>query len=266
MALSQPLKWHGGKHYLAKRIVELMPPHTHYVEPYAGGLSVLLAKDPIDISECVNDIDGDLVNFWWVLKDVDQFSQFQRMVQAVPFSEQDWEDAAVVLDDPDPVTRAVAFFVRCRQSLAGRMDTFAPLSRTRTRRGMNEQAAAWLTAVEGLPAVHSRLKRVAILCRPALEVIEGQDGLSTLFYCDPPYMPCTRASNGTFKHEMAPEDHKALLAVLCSVKGKVMLSGYSSVLYDTMLRGWTRHTWDLPNNAAGGRVKARMQEVLWCNW
>jgi DNA adenine methylase len=31
--LTPPLKWHGGKHYLARRIVEMMPPHTHYVEP-----------------------------------------------------------------------------------------------------------------------------------------------------------------------------------------------------------------------------------------
>jgi hypothetical protein len=52
----------------------------------------------------------------------------------------------------EPVPSAVNFFVRCRQSMAGRMRDFATLSRTRVRRGMNEQAAAWLSAVEGLPA------------------------------------------------------------------------------------------------------------------
>jgi DNA adenine methylase len=76
----------------------------------------------------------------------------------------------------DPVQRAVRFFVLCRQSLAGRMDTFAPLSKNRTRRRMNEQASAWLTAVEGLPAVHARLKRVAILNRPALMSFDNQPG------------------------------------------------------------------------------------------
>lgn len=68
-SISPPLKWHGGKHYLAKRIVALMPPHVHYVEPYAGGLSVLLAKDPEGVSEVVNDIHGDLTNFWQCLAD-----------------------------------------------------------------------------------------------------------------------------------------------------------------------------------------------------
>ena len=63
-----PLKWHGGKYYLASRIVDLMPPHTHFVEPFAGGLSVLLAKSPDGVSEVVNDQNSDLTNFWDVLK------------------------------------------------------------------------------------------------------------------------------------------------------------------------------------------------------
>jgi DNA adenine methylase len=76
--LTAPLKWHGGKHYLASRIVALMPPHLHYVEPFAGGLAVLLARDPDDpdkwmpphkgVSEVVNDLDGRLINFWRVLR------------------------------------------------------------------------------------------------------------------------------------------------------------------------------------------------------
>jgi len=61
--LTQPLKWHGGKHYLAKAIIELMPPHVHYVEPYFGGGSVLLEKDPVGVSEVVNDRNRELMNF-----------------------------------------------------------------------------------------------------------------------------------------------------------------------------------------------------------
>ena len=85
MIVAPPLKYHGGKHYLAKRIVELMPPHLHYVEPFAGGLAVLLAKDPEGVSEVVNDIDGELTNFWRVLQDPDDFDRLQRPVQATPF-------------------------------------------------------------------------------------------------------------------------------------------------------------------------------------
>src|SRR4051794_35706406 len=91
--LVPPLKWHGGKHYLAGRIVALMPPHTHYVEPYAGGLAVLLAKSPVGVSEVVNDVDGRLTNFWKVLQDEAMFAEFHRLVEAIPFSEVEWREA-----------------------------------------------------------------------------------------------------------------------------------------------------------------------------
>src|SRR5262249_40594653 len=159
-----------------------------------------------------------------------------------------WNDAAQA--EADPVRQAVQFFVRCRQSLAGRFDTFAPLSRTRTRRAMNEQASAWLNAVEGLPAVHARLKRVAILDRDALDVLRQQDGDQTLFYLDPPYLHSTRAAADVYAHEMSHADHAELLAVLAQVKGRFMLSGYRSQLYDAAGRhGWKRTDFDLPNNS-----------------
>lgn len=266
-SLVPPLKWHGGKHYLARKIVELMEPHTHYVEPFAGGLSVLLAKSPDGVSEVVNDLDGRLTNFWRVLRGSETFADFARIVETVPFSEREWNDAAESLDDSDPVCRAVAFYIRCRQSLAGRMDSFAPLSKNRTRRDMNEQASAWLTAVEGLAAVHSRLKRVAILNRSAIQVIRKEDGPKTLFYCDPPYLHATRSAREVYgEFEMTESDHRQLLTALCECRGKVLLSGYPSKLYDRTLQDWTRHTFDLPNNAASGKEKKRETEVVWCNF
>jgi DNA adenine methylase len=267
-ALTPPLKWHGGKHYLATRIVALMPPHTHYVEPFAGGLAVLLARPAEGVSEVVNDLDGRLTNFWRVLQDEGLFARFRRVVEAVPFSEVEWRDAADGLADPDPVRQAVAFFVRCRQSLAGRMDTFAPLSRSRTRRGMNEQASAWLAALDGLPAVHARLSRVAVLCRDAVDVIRSQDGPGTLFYCDPPYFPDCRSDPAVYRCEMSAQDHVRLLKALAKVRGKFLLSGYDNVVYRYAAEkwGWTCHRFDLPNHAAGGPAKRRMEECVWANF
>src|SRR5262249_24954637 len=129
----------------------------------------------------------------------------------MPFSEVEYDDAQAQLQrgpDADPVERAVWFFVACRQSLAGRMDAFASRSGNGTRRGMNEHASAWLTAVEGLPAVHARLKRVAILNRPALDVIRSQYAAGTLFYCDPPYLHETRTATKVYGSlEMTEADH-----------------------------------------------------------
>jgi DNA adenine methylase len=90
---------------------------------------------------------------------------------------------------------------------------------------------------------------------------------ATLFYLDPPYPHETRTAKSAYgRFEMSEADHRELLRVLLGVKGKVMLSGYPSPLYDTALAGWTRHTFDMPNHAAGGETKGRETEVLWCNF
>jgi DNA adenine methylase len=248
-----------------------MPPHLHYVEPYAGGLAVLLARDPEGVSEVVNDLDSELSNFWQVLQDEEQFAWFRRQVEALSFSEITYHVAERGLNklaaELPPWARAACFFVVCRMSLAGRKSGFTLLSRRRTRRGMNGEVSAWLTAVEGLPAVHERLKRVVVLNRPALDVIRSQDEPTTLFYCDPPYPHETRSARKVYgRFEMSQTDHRELLDVLRQVRGKVMLSTYPSALYDGALAGWNLHTFDVPNNAAGGKKKGRETEVLWCNF
>jgi DNA adenine methylase len=278
--LDLPLKWHGGKYYLAPAIVALMPPRSrnsnapdptdfgwlHYVEAYAGGLSVLLANDPHGISEVVNDKHRLLSNFWAVLKDDVLFPRLLRRLEATPFSEVEWHAAATRLTDPDLVVQAEALFIYCRQSLAARMDGFAPFTRNRTRRGMNEQASAWTHGIDGLPAVHARLRRVVVYDRDALDVIAKQDGPRTLFYLDPPYLAETRAAADVYAHEMTVADHAALLDQVRQCRGRVMLSGYRSPLYDDRLREWNRHEFDRPNQAAGGKTKRRMTEVVWCNY
>lgn len=269
-----PLKWHGGKHYFAKKFIELMPQHVHYVEPFFGGGAVLLEKNPVGVSEVVNDLNFELTNFWSVLKDQDQFEQFQRAMEATPFSEVEFVESDADDDVPNPranwsqLENAIAFFVRCRQSRAGCFKDFATLSRTRTRRKMNEQASAWLTCIEGLSAVHARLQRVVILNRPASKVIEQQDGPNTLFYLDPPYLHATRSTTGQYAHEMTDLQHAKLLGQLATIGGKFMLSGFRSPLYDDAaeMYGWTRKDFDAPNNASGGKEKRRMVESVWMNF
>jgi len=241
-----------------------MTGHTQYVESHFGGGAVLLAKDPNGISEVVNDLNGELTNFWRVLQNEEHCQQFKRQIDAMPFSQAEW-NRACQSPGQTPVERAVAFFVRARQSRAGQNDSFAPLSRNRTRRGMNEQASAWMTAVNGLPQVAARMKRVVILCDDALKVIRSQDGPKTLFYCDPPYLHQTRTATDLYDHEMTDDDHRRLLELLNEVQGAVLLSGYRSDLYDSLLLPpkWERFEFDLPNNAAAGETKRRMTECVW---
>lgn len=245
--------------------------HVHYVEPYAGGLAVLLAKDPEGVSEVVNDVNSDLTNFWQVLQDEGDFARFKRVVEAFPFSQAAWENAQKRLTEnkgADSVARAVWFFVLCRQSMAGRMKDFAPLSRRRVRRGMNEQVSAWLTAVEGLPEVHNRLKRVVVLNRPAVEVIGQEDGPQTIFYLDPPYVKDTRTAPDVYEHEMTDAEHQFLIDLILDCEGKFVVSMYHHPIYDFLATrpGWKVVEVELPNNAASGSSKRRMQECLFHNF
>jgi DNA adenine methylase len=274
--MNLPLKWHGGKYYLASRIVGLMPCHLHYVEPFFGGGAVLFARNPDDpalwlfphkgVSEVANDINGRWINFWRVLRDPDSFASFRREVEAIPMARQEWEEAHSHSYRTDSIADAVAFFVDCRQSRSGMMNGFTSVTRNRTRRRMNGNVSEWLTAIEFLPEVHLRLRRVLIERMPALELIEREDTPGALFYCDPPYLHETRTATDAYSHEMTEKEHRDLLATLLECKGKVMLSGYPSPLYESKLGSWNRHAFELPNNAAGGEKKRRMTEVLWCNF
>lgn len=283
------IKRHGGKSYLAKWIISHFPQRClnpnapaeddpgwlHYVEPYFGGGSVLLANDPEGISEVVNDLDRRLTEFWSVMADEEFFALFLRFVQAVPFSEGSYEQALdVVQDDEDGLgkvpleNRAAAFFVVARQSRQGLGKDFATLSRNRTRRGMNEQAAAWLSAIEGLPEIHARLRRVVIFNKDALEVIRQQDGPRTLFYLDPPYLHETRTATDAYEHEMGVEDHERLLNLIGNIKGRFLLSGYYSPLYEMAANhyGWRFEAKQIDNKAGGGKTKRTMTEYLWRNF
>jgi DNA adenine methylase len=284
--VTPPLKWHGGKHYMAQRVLDRMPQHLHYVEPYFGGGQVLFARDPMDpkyfwpgktsdgrpargVSEVANDLHRHLMNFYAVLRDPDGFARLKHRLDLTLFSESEWEAARDLLAGANgvPVERAAALFILCRQSLSGRMDAHAPTVRTRLRGGRNDGVNGWWTAVDGLEAVHRRLQNVRVLCRPALDVVRSEDTPATLFYLDPPYLHETRTARQAYgRFEMTEADHRELLDTVRGCKGKVILSGYPSEMYDRALASWNRHTVNLPNNAAGGKTKGRELECLWCNF
>lgn len=262
-----PLKWHGGKQPMLDKLLPLVPRHIHYVEPYAGGLAMLLALDQNGRSEVANDLDGHLTNFWRVLRDESLFKSLVRQCQATPFSREVYEYAADVLTyNEDDVERAWAFFVRVRMSMAGRQHCFTPLSKRRTRRGMNEQASAWLSAIDGLPEVHDRLRRVVVLNKDAMDVIFEEDSEDTFFYLDPPYLPETRTAPSVYRHEMSEQQHDMLLDLILKVKGKVLISGYENPMYDIRLGGWKKKSWDVPNHSGSGEIKQRRTECVWLNY
>lgn len=268
-----PLKWHGGKVYLADWIIGQMPSHLHYVEPFFGGGAVLFRKPCEGVSEVANDLNDHLINFWKVLQDDRSFRELVRLCELTPFSQVQWEEAYEidshrVVQANWTVRSAWRFFVRYRQSRQGLGKDFATMSKTRTRRGMNDQVSSWLSAIEGLPEAAERLRRVVLFSRRACDVIRQQDGPDTLFYCDPPYLHSTRVTTDSYEHEMTVEDHSQLLETLSSIQGKFLLSGYRSDLYDNIasVYGWNRSELKIDNKASGKKKKDMKTECLWRNF
>ena len=133
---------------------------------------------------------------------------------------------------------------------------------------MNEQTSSWLSAVEGLPTAHARLKRVVIFAEDAVTVIGREDSPHSFFYCDPPYVHETRFVPDAYEHEMPNEGHAALLEALGNLQGKFLLSGYRCRLYDEAMErhGWRRIDIEIDNKASSAKVKPIKTECLWMNY
>lgn len=267
--MSSPLKCHGGKSYLADKLIRLMPPHTRYVETHFGGGAVLFAKDPEGVSEYANDINGELTNFWRVLRE--DHSLLQKWLEATPLSRVEFEKSLSPsrgrMDGID-YYHAYCLFIRNRQSRQGLGKSFCTPT-SRIRRGMNENVSAWLSAVDGLPEVHARLRRVEVRNQDALSLIRELDSPDTLFFCDPPYLQETRVSKEAYgEYEMTPEQHETLLHFLHRIEGKFLLCGYMCPLYDNFaaVAGWWRVDFDIDNKASSASTKPKKIESVWANY
>lgn len=276
MGISQPLKWHGGKSYLATWIRSHYPPresYTHSLKGCAGGLATLFADDPEGKSETVNDINDQLANFWQVLRSQEWFNQFCRYVNLVEFSDRQFQIAKNCCEDEriqqelTPVDKATVFFCRYRMSRQGLGKDFATPTR-RVRRGMNENVSAWLSAVDGLTECHERLRRVEVRCMDVVSFIEKYDHAKAFFYLDPPYLHSTRVTTGDYECEMSTEDHARLLDALEKMEGMFLLSGYHSELYDSWSsrNGFRFAEREIDNKASSSKKKQTKMECLWMNY
>jgi DNA adenine methylase len=259
MTIRPPFAYFGGKINMAPKIAALLPAHHHYVEPFAGSLAVLLAKQPAHM-ETVNDLSGDLMTFWRVLRD--QPEDLARACALTPHSRAEHQ-AAFDRDGLPDIEAARRVWVALTQGRAGRLD--------RTGWRHSEDAALGISVPDYLrgyvarmaPAAE-RLADVSLECLPALDlIVKYGKHPEVCLYVDPPYLGSTRSGRG-YAHEMTSTgDHADLLDALRDCSAAVVLSGYASALYDEFLRDWERLDFDT-QTAQGGKRKPRT-EVLWSN-
>lgn len=257
--------WYGGKFNHLDWLLPLLPGAHHYCEPFSGSAAVLLNRIPAPV-ETYNDIDGDVVNFFQVLRDSPD--QLARAIALTPFSREEFSLA--ITDRPQPITkleRARRFYIRARQARTGLAQT-ATLGRwanckETSRAGMSGVVSRWAGGIEALPEIGTRLLRVQIENRPACDVIRLYDSPTTLFYCDPPYLHETRGDSKAYGFEMNEDEHVELAATLNGCCGKVALSGYRNALMDRLFKGWRR--FDAPEKLCHSIKKTR-QECLWMNY
>lgn len=256
MRLRPPIPWFGGKQSMAGKLLPLFPEHHTYVEVFGGACSLLFAKDPSPV-EVYNDLDSDLVNFMRVLRDRNLFPDFYNRACLSPYSREEWLFCRNHLnDDPDPVERARRFFVLARFSFSGLVGNSFGIDITASKRGMVQKASAYQGVLGMLPRLSERMTSVLIENKDFRDIIKVYDSENTFFYLDPPYLPETRKS-GAYKCEMTTQDHHDLIDLLWRIKGKAMLSGYPSDLYDSL--DWNKREWSVTCNAAGRTKKSGLQ-------
>ncbi len=248
---------------LADWIIENMPEHKIYVEPFGGAASVLMKKTRV-YSEIYNDLDSTVVNLFRVLQDKEQAAELERRLRVTPFAREEFELSYELTDEPIERARRtiILSFMGFGSDSVSRFDKSGKLMKTGFRCRSEHTGRApsrdWVNYPNYLKEFTDRLMGVAIENRDAMEIIQKNDKPETLFFLDPPYVHGTRTSANNYRFEMDDSFHDRLLDLVSTLQGMVILCGYPNELYDKL--GW--HTVD--RKAFDGRSNEKT-ERLWIN-
>ena len=257
--------WYGGKFTHLNFILPHIPRDAvHFCDVYGGSAAVLMNLSPYS-AETYNDIDSELVNFFQTLR-----NQSAELIQAIgltPFSREELMNACEPKQGLSQLERARRFYVRARQTRTGLAQKssggrWAHCVLT-SRAGMAGAVSRWLGSIDGLPEIAQRFQRVQIENAPALEVLRRYDTEQTVFYLDPPYVHSVRGDSSAYGYEMTDAEHRELADTLQTIRGRAVLSGYRTDLYDRLYKDWRRV--DAPVRNCHSVRKPR-QECLWMNF
>lgn len=253
------LRYHGGKWLLAEWIISHFPPHRIYTEAFGGAGSVLLRK-PRSYAEILNDIDGEVVNLFRVLRDPDTAAALTRALVLTPYARAEFDLSYVPTTEPIEQARRTVCraFMGYGTTLTG---TWPTGFRNDSKKTGSTPAHDWTTYPPQVARFCQRLQGVVIDNEPAITVLKRHDSPQTLHYVDPPYPHSERGrwAGKAYHHEMTDDDHRELATVLHQLSGFVVISGYSCALYDEELfPDWRKVQRSTHADGANDRV-----ECLW---
>ncbi len=253
----------GGKSNLLKPLLSILPEHVVYVEVFGGAGNLLLNKKPVH-NEIINDVDDDIVNLFTVVSRDDTFEQFNKIIQSLPYSRTVHQKMWEILKEPfeynpfEPnVRRAVAYYYFKNSSVAS-TGSFRV-----SRLGNPVISISYANKLDKLKQVRERLRKVIVEHVDFEECIRKYDTPDTLFFLDPPYLNAEHY----YKHGFTIEDHKRLLNLLPTIKGKFILTTYRNELYENALRNFYCLTVsNVKHSAAYMKKKNRVEECIYTNF
>jgi DNA adenine methylase len=253
--MKTPITYWGGKQQLVSKILPFIPPHKQYNEPFFGGGAIFFAKKPAEI-EFINDINGEMVNFYKTLKR--KFPELKDEVDCTLHSEFQHKEACEIYREPlshSDVLRAWAVWMLSHQSVYAILGNSWSVSIDKNKAKQVQWSKERFTMLYA-----RRLERTSIFSRDAVNVIKTTDTPTTFHYVDPPYFNADMGHYGGYTEA----DFIRLLEALSKVEGKFMLSSYpSDVLAEyTTAQGWHTVNINMTRSAGGGKKT----EVLTMNY
>src|SRR3990167_9636923 len=249
------LKTHGGKFYLANWIITHFPKDYekyYYLEPFCGGANVFLQKKK-SLYETLIDKNPKIINLLKVIQNSGYFMRFFEEIQKIEYNK--FNFAAALSNsreycDLPPINAAIKEYVLSRMSRGGLKKDFAWSNRLRNKKPGDVNS--WESGIKLLPEISLRLRKAIILNNDSLSFLRKQSYKNCLIYCDPPYLQSTRSSKQIYgEHEMSETEHILLSEILNNCQAKVIVSGYSSDLYDKKLyKSWNRFEKAIANHAS----------------
>lgn len=255
--MERVLKYPGSKWNLVPNILQMIPKHHTYLEPYFGSGAILFSKEPSNI-EMVNDLDHNVINLFNCIREDPE--RLARMVLSTPFSRETY-DTTYEMQHDEPFEKALQFLTRCWQGYGFRTNGYK-VGWKNDIQGRESMYALWdwYKLPDRVLQVAERLRKVQIENRSALEVMKRFDYENVFMYLDPPYVYNTRTGK-QYLHEMSDADHEELLNFVVQSKAKIMISGYESDLYNDYLKDWNKEQFDSCAEMGGKRV-----ETVWFNY